>query len=91
MEINVLEESKNKLVVEIKGESHALCNALKAELWGNKNVKLAGYNIAHPLVGIPKLILEVESGNPKQLLADAAKNVKKDAEAFLKAFEKAAK
>jgi DNA-directed RNA polymerase subunit L len=91
MEINILEESKNRLVVEIKGESHALCNALKSELWNSKNVKVAGYNIAHPLVGTPKLVIETESGNPKQLLADAAKSVKKDAEAFLKAFEKAAK
>jgi DNA-directed RNA polymerase subunit L len=91
MEINVLEESKNKLVVEIKGESHSLCNALKCELWKGKGIKLAGYNISHPLVGTPKIIIETESGNPKQLLADAAKSVKKDAEAFLKAFEKAAK
>ncbi|MBN1544121.1 DNA-directed RNA polymerase subunit L [Candidatus Woesearchaeota archaeon] len=91
MEINVLEESKNRLVVEIKGEGHALCNALKSELWKNKKVKVAGYNIAHPLVGIPKLVIEVESGDPKKLLADAAKNVKKDADDFLKSFTKTVK
>jgi DNA-directed RNA polymerase subunit L len=91
MEINVLEESKNKLVVEIKGEGHALCNALKAELWNNKKVKIAGYNIAHPLIGVPKLVIETESGNPKDFLLDAAKAVKKDTDAFLKAFSKAVK
>jgi DNA-directed RNA polymerase subunit L len=91
MEINVLEESKNKLVVEIKGEGHALCNALKTELWNNKKVKTSGYNIEHPLVGIPKLVIETDSGDPKKLLAEAAKNVKKDAEAFLKSFSKSVK
>ncbi|MBW2971758.1 DNA-directed RNA polymerase subunit L [Candidatus Woesearchaeota archaeon] len=91
MEINVLEDSKNKLVVEIKGEGHALCNALKAELWKNKKVKVAGYNVAHPLVGVPKMVIEVESGDPKKFLADAAKAVKKDADDFLKAFDKKVK
>ncbi|MFH1064310.1 MAG: DNA-directed RNA polymerase subunit L [Candidatus Woesearchaeota archaeon] len=91
MEINILEESKNKLVVEIKGEGHALCNALKTELWNNKKVKITGYNIAHPLIGVPKLIIETESGDPKEILLDAVKNVRKDSEAFLKAFNKVAK
>jgi DNA-directed RNA polymerase subunit L len=91
MEINVLEDSKNKLVVEIKGEGHALCNALKTEIWNNKAVKVTGYNIAHPLVGIPKLVIETSSGNPRQILADAAKAVKKDAESFLKSFNKVMK
>ena len=92
MEINVLEESKNKLVIELKGEGHALCNALKTELWKNKKVKVSGYNIAHPLVGIPKLVIETESGaDPKKLLMDALKNVKKEADAFLKSFSKKVK
>jgi DNA-directed RNA polymerase II subunit RPB11 len=92
MEINVLEESKNRLVVEIKGEGHALCNALKDELRKNKKVKMAGYNIAHPLVGIPRLVIETDAGgDPKKLLADAAKAVKKDADAFLKSFSKSVK
>ena len=91
MDIKVLEESKNRLVVEIEGEGHALCNALKSELWDSKKVKITGYNIAHPLVGVPKLVIETDSGDPKKLLAEAAKNVKKEADAFLKAFSKKVK
>lgn len=91
MEINVLEESKNKLIVELKGEGHALCNAVKAELWKNKKVKVTGYNIAHPLVGIPKLVIETDSGDPKKILIEAIKAVKKDAESFLKSFSKTVK
>ena len=90
MEINVLEESKNKLVIEIKGEGHALCNAIKSELWKNKKVKSTGYSIAHPLVGVPKLVIESDS-DPKKLLVEAVKTVKKDSDTFLKSFAKALK
>lgn len=91
MEINVLEGSKKKLVVEIKGESHSFCNALKAALWKDKKVKVTGYNIAHPLVGVPKLVIETESGDPKKILLDAVKSLKKDSDAFLKSFDKKVK
>lgn len=91
MELKVLEDSKNKLIVEIEGEGHALCNALKSELWNNKKVDIAGYNIAHPLVGVPKLVIETDSGKPKEALVDAAKKIKKEADEFLKAFNKIAK
>ena len=90
MEINVLEESKNKLFIEIKGEGHALCNAIKSELWKNKKVKSTGYSIAHPLVGVPKLVIESDS-DPKKLLVEAVKTVKKDSDTFLKSFAKALK
>jgi len=87
MEIKVVEEDKNKLVVEIAGEGHGFVNALKKELNKDKNVKAAGYNISHPLVGVPKLIIHAK--DPKKKLADAANTVKKQAEDFLKAFKKA--
>ena len=32
MEFNVIEESKTKLVFELKGETHTFCNVLKKEL-----------------------------------------------------------
>jgi len=91
MEINILEESKDRLVVELVGADHALCNAIKSELWKNKKVKVSGYNIAHPLVGVPKIVVETESGDPKKVLADAVKAIKKDADDFNKAFVKKVK
>src|SRR3989344_1668234 len=36
MELKVLEHSKNKLKIEMKGEDHTFCNALKEELWIDK-------------------------------------------------------
>ncbi|MBT7903650.1 DNA-directed RNA polymerase subunit L [Candidatus Woesearchaeota archaeon] len=92
MEINILEDSKNKLAFEIIGESHSLCNSLKSALWKVKGVKISGYNISHPLVGQPKVIVETESGTaPKKAVAEACKLMKKDNDAFIKAFNKSFK
>ena len=88
MEINVLEKKKNKLVFEIKGESHGFCNALKDSLWNDKDVHVVGYNIEHPQVGIPKFILETKGKEPSAVLAKGIKRLKKENDAFLKAFKK---
>lgn len=80
MKLKVLQDKKNKMIVEIEGETHTFCNALKKELWNDKHVKAAGYNIAHPFVGVPKLIVETDSGEkPKKALIEAAKRLEKKA------------
>ncbi|MBT5021458.1 DNA-directed RNA polymerase subunit L [Candidatus Woesearchaeota archaeon] len=92
MEIDILEESKNRLVFELNGESHGICNALKKQLWQTKGVKLAGYTITHPLVGAPRIIIETESKlDPKKAVAEACKQIKKDIDAFEKKFVKEVK
>ena len=58
MEINILEDKKKRLVFELKGEKHTICNALREELWNDKSVTISAYNISHPLIGIPKFIIE---------------------------------
>ncbi|MBR9677393.1 DNA-directed RNA polymerase subunit L [Candidatus Woesearchaeota archaeon] len=85
MELKILEDKKNRLVVEIKGEDHTLCNALKAELWNDKKVTVASYRIAHPLVGIPTLIVETESSTaPKKALQNAISRLSKQNDEFKK-------
>jgi DNA-directed RNA polymerase subunit L len=92
MEIKVLEEKKNRLVLEIKGEGHAFCNALKRELWNDLHVKIAAYKIKHPLVGIPTLFVETDGKEtPKKALTEAAKRLSKEADKFKTAFLKGAK
>ena len=89
MELNILEETKHKLVFELKGENHTFCNALKQELWNDKHVKIAGYTIAHPLIGIPKFVVETDgSRTHKKALADAAKRLKDVSDKFKAAFVK---
>ena len=92
MELKILENKKNKMVFELKGESHTFCNALKQELWNDKHVKIAGYNIAHPLIGVPKFVVETDSGeSPKKALTEAAKRVSKVSSKFKSAFLKGIK
>ena len=84
MEFKVLEESKNKLVFELIGETHTFCNALKTELQNVKGVSIATYRIKHPLIGIPKFLIETKGLEPKKALKDALKNLKKKATEFKK-------
>ncbi len=89
MELNVLEESPKRLVVEIKGAGHTLCNTLKVELWGNKHIKVATYSVNHPLVGIPKMIIETDGEvKPRKALADAAARLVEEAGKLKKEFKK---
>ena len=92
MEIKILEEKKNRLVIEIKGEGHAFCNALKKELWNDSHVKIAAYKIEHPMIGIPTLIVETDGKeSPKKALAEAAKRLGREADKFKTAFLKGVK
>ncbi len=84
MEFNVIEESKIKLVFELKGETHTFCNILKNELQQVKGVEIATYKIDHPLVGVPKFHLETKGIEPRKALKDALKALKKKAETFKK-------
>mgnify|MGYP002820651902 CR=1 FL=1 len=92
MELNVLLEKKNKLIVQVKEGDHTLCNALRNELNSDSHVKNAGYTIRHPLVGIPRLIVETDtSSTPKKALLAASGRLKKRNEALKKAISKSIK
>ncbi|MEA3429667.1 MAG: DNA-directed RNA polymerase subunit L [Nanoarchaeota archaeon] len=90
MELSIVEEGKNRIIVEIEGEDHTFCNILRKELWNDKHVKAAAYKVEHPEVAEPKIIVETDGKeDPKKALIEAAKRVKKDLDKFLKNFEKA--
>jgi len=78
MEIKVLEDKKKRFVFELIGEDHTICNALRDELWSDKAVEVSAYNISHPLVGIPKFIVETDGKKePKKAVKDAISRLKK--------------
>jgi DNA-directed RNA polymerase subunit L len=90
MEIKVLEQTKKKLIFELIGTDHTFCNALKQELLNDDNVKISTYTIAHPLVRIPKFIVETNGQKePTDVLKAAVKRLTKENEEFLTAFKKA--
>ncbi len=78
MEVKIIEDSANKVVFEIEGATHTICSALKQELWENSDVKIAGYNIGHPLVGKPVFTIETKKGrDPKKIVLSAVKSLSK--------------
>lgn len=77
MELKILEEKKNRLVFELKGEGHTLCGMLKTELWNDEHVKAAGYYIEHPLIGIPRFTIETDGAEPKKVVVAALKRIDK--------------
>ncbi|MFT4304122.1 MAG: RpoL/Rpb11 RNA polymerase subunit family protein [Candidatus Woesearchaeota archaeon] len=92
MEIEILEESKNKIHFKIKGEDHTILNLLKEELWNDKNVKIAAYRMDHPLIGIPEMTVEVTQGNEaKKAIIDAVKRLDKKLDKVKDEFKSALK
>ncbi|MDD9953113.1 MAG: DNA-directed RNA polymerase subunit L [Candidatus Woesearchaeota archaeon] len=86
MELTVLEEKKGRIVFELHDTDHTFCNALKQVLWEDSDVRVSAYNISHPLVGVPKFILE--SKDVRAALKKAAKTLQKKNKEFLTAFKK---
>ena len=85
MEIKVLDDKKNKLIVEVKGVDHTLCNALKTELYNDKHVKIATYSIRHPQISIPQIIVETDGEvSPKNALISAVDRMHKVNDKFRK-------
>ena len=84
MEFKVVEESKNRIEFELPGETHTFCNALKEELKCLKGVEAATYRIDHPLVGMPRFLIETKNLEPRKALQTALKTLKHKAEELKK-------
>lgn len=89
MEIKILDDKKNKLIIEVKGADHTLCNAIKAELWNDKHVKIATYSIKHPQISMPRIIIETDGElSPRNALINAVDRMQKNNARFKKEFIK---
>ena len=87
MEIKILDDKKNRLVVEANGVGHTLCNALKNELWNDKHVKIATYSIRHPQISVPQMIVETDGEeSPRNALINAVERLHKTNAKFKKEF-----
>jgi len=90
MEVKILDDKKNKLLLEVNGAGHTLCNALKSELYNDKHVKIATYSIRHPQINIPQMIVETDGEvSPKNALINAVQRLHKTNEKFKKEFASA--
>ena len=89
MKLNVIEQSKNKLIFEIEGETHTFCNVLKDELWNDNSVTAAAYKKEHPLIGTPIIFVETKGKSAIDALKDAIKRLKKENNKMKKEFASA--
>ena len=85
MKLTVLEKRGNKLVLEVKGETHTLLNLLRENSW-KAGADQASYLIEHPYLSEPKII--VRSKNPKKTLLDAAQLTITQTKEFEKEFQR---
>ncbi|MBI5871917.1 DNA-directed RNA polymerase subunit L [archaeon] len=91
METRVLEKTENKLKLEIIGKTHTLCNCLVHELWNDKNILVAGYQLEHPILSNATLIVETKKEDPVKVMQNAIKRLKKQNADFLDKFKAVAK
>ena len=87
MEVKIFDDKKNKMIVEVKGADHTLCNSLKSELLNDKHVKIATYSIRHPQISLPQMIVETDGEiSPKNAVINAVQRLHKINEKFKKEF-----
>jgi DNA-directed RNA polymerase subunit L len=90
MKINVIENTKKKAIFEVEGIDHTLANLVRDNLNKVDGVKNAGYHVSHPLVGIPKFVIETTGSTvAMKAFEDAIKLAQKDVKKFGTAFAKA--
>jgi len=84
MNIRILEDEKNKIVVEIPDTTFV--NMLNERLWAehgeSKGFDYSSFSIDHPYLAAP--VLKAKATNPSKIIADAAESILKDIEACRK-------
>jgi len=77
VEIEILEEEKNKIKFKVTGETHTILNLIRNELFKDENVDFAGYMVEHPLVGGAIFTVATSKGNPKIAIKKAIERIQK--------------
>jgi len=75
--VEVESESREKLVIRVRGEDHTLLNILIEELNRDPRVEFAAYSQAHPLTGEYKFSLITDGSiTPLEALEGACERLK---------------
>ena len=78
MELVFIENRKDSMVVELKGEAHTFPALLCWALLKDPKVKVAVYDVPHPLVGTPRMHVKTKGEEPKAALKKALKLIQKE-------------
>jgi len=87
--MEIKEKSENKLVLMIPEFDATLLHVLKEELRNDSDVEISAFNLDHPLIGTPKLLVQTRKKDPKKALNEAIKRLISKNKEFASAFKKA--
>ncbi|MEM7819244.1 MAG: DNA-directed RNA polymerase subunit L [Candidatus Aenigmatarchaeota archaeon] len=88
MKIEVLENEKDKLKIEIH-DNLTLVNLINENIWKQKGVDFSAYSQQHPYLSKPVLI--VKGKDPKKIVIEAAEQIIEDVKEFRKHFQNVVK
>jgi len=88
MELTIVEKGKNKIKIEVKGETHTFLNLLRERAW-QCGCEQASYILEHPTLSYPKLI--VKAKNPVKVLVDSTQKIIDEVKEFSVLFSRALK
>ena len=91
MEIKVLEQDKQRLRIELIGQTSTIANILTKQLWLDADTDVAGYSQSHPQTTNPVLILQTKKKDAKKVLMAAVAALKKEHKTFVSQAIKLAK
>ena len=89
--IKLLDEKKNRIEFNINKENETFCNILKTELLNDDHIKIATYSVRHPLIDVPKFIVETDGADPRKAVLSAAGKLGKEFGKFKDEFTKEVK
>jgi DNA-directed RNA polymerase subunit L len=90
LKINILMKTSDELRLEIEGEGHTFCNLLQNTLVEERGVKIAGYDMPHPLTLRSVVYLKVKKdADPSKVLERALKKMTERTDEFLTKFRQA--
>ncbi len=86
MEVRILTDKKNELELEFIDADRGLIQYLSDELNKKEEVEFAAYNLEHPIVSNPVLIIKAK--DPKKMLKEVLDELEKEVKKFSKEFSR---
>ncbi|MEE9323219.1 MAG: RpoL/Rpb11 RNA polymerase subunit family protein [Candidatus Aenigmarchaeota archaeon] len=85
MKLVALENGNEKMILEVRGETHTFLNLLRENIW-KAGGRQASYMIEHPYLSEPKLT--VRAKNPKKIMDNAAQMIIDQTKDFEREFKR---
>ena len=88
MEIEVLNEEKDRLELKFSETDHGLLNMIKEALWKQSGVELASFKLEHPEISKPVFVLKTKGKEAKKVWNSAIDSIEEDLEKLDKELKK---